>query len=57
MKLKCVVCGKEFETYDKTPPGRRTCRYRRPRRCITCSKECSREYIKQRIRKGRLKNE
>jgi len=42
MIKKCIVCGREFETYDKKRRGRRSTTIKRPINAVTCSKECSR---------------
>lgn len=50
----CIVCGKEFECYDKVQNKRRAI-YKRPINAKTCSKKCSRLYIDQKSKKSSKK--
>jgi len=46
MIKKCILCKREFDTYDKLRKGRNLGRkYKRSRRCITCSKKCSADWF------------
>ena len=42
----CIICGREFEAYEKTQSRRRASRkkYKRPKTALTCSRVCSRKY-------------
>ncbi len=42
----CIICDKEFETYDKLRKGRRGGKknYKRGINTVTCSKKCSMTY-------------
>jgi hypothetical protein len=43
---KCIICSREFESYEKTQANRRAFikKYKRPKTSITCSRACSRKY-------------
>jgi len=47
MIKKCIICGKQFESFNKSSNHHvvtsRKCY--RPHRAKTCSKECSRKYL------------
>lgn len=54
-KKKCKICGLEFECYNKGKSARshrlgtnRSVSYKRPSDSVTCSKKCSRLYVRKR---------
>lgn len=59
MIKKCVICGGEYEAYDKVghSVGRGIMnKSKRPHNSKTCSKKCARKYAQQ-LNKFRGKNE
>ncbi len=61
---KCAVCRREFETYRKPKRGGRrhklgmksSSSYKRRYGCVTCSKECSKEYERTRYERNKYKD-
>jgi hypothetical protein len=41
---KCIICGREFESYDKPKEHGGTGSSRRPHHTKTCSKKCAKKY-------------
>lgn len=57
MIKKCVMCGREYEAYDKVSKGKKA-KIKRRHNSKTCSKKCAREYIHKLNREQyRKKNE
>ena len=58
----CIVCGKEYEAYNKPRKGRRhkyghtSQKYKRAANSVTCSGECSKEHAKRSKKKYIKKN-
>lgn len=52
----CIVCKYTFECYDKSRKGKRGI-IKRPVTTVTCSHNCSREYIKHYYLYTKNKNE
>lgn len=42
MNKLCIICGESFQVFHKKPNG--IYKYVRPRKCMTCSRKCSKIY-------------
>lgn len=46
MKKKCIICEKEFNTFPSAGKGANTIKSKRKSNAMTCSKSCSKVYIR-----------
>jgi len=57
MKKHCVICGKEFITYEKNRISKRASKriIKRPSTSLTCSSKCSKIWCYKRIKRNSAK--